>query len=237
MLTDRERQELRTRVESWFDLPLLLGAVTLVLLLLVEATESLAPPWDTYVAWIELGIWILFAVEFALRLWLSADRWAYVKAHWLDAVAVLVPALRVFRVLRAVRGIRALRALRILAFGGRGASELLERLRRRRLGRLAVTTAFVVLIGSALLYLAEADQPGSPVASFGDALYWGTMVVVGTEGGLEVTTTWGRVVTLVLVLYSLVVFSYVIGAVASLWVEQDRAEREAGSAGARGEEG
>ena len=225
MLTQREREELRERLDRWFDVPLLLAAVVLVLLLVIEATQPLRPPWDGYVEWIGLGIWFLFGVEFAARLWLSPDRLAYLKGHWLDALAVALPVFRVFRVVRAARAVRGMRMVRLLVFGSRGADELIERLRRRKLGKLAVVTGFVVLIGAALLYLTETGE-GSPIGSFGDALYWATMMVVGTEGGLEMSTTLGRLVTLGLIGYSIVVFSYLIGAVASLWVERDREERE-----------
>lgn len=225
MLSTEEKEELRDRVDRWLELPLLLAAVVLVLLLVIEATQPLRPPWDRYVEWMGLGIWFIFGVDFALRLWLSADRSAYLKNHWLDALAVALPAFRVFRVLRAARAARAVRVVRLLVFGSRGADELIERLRRRKLGKLAIVTGFVILIGAALLYLTEQGRD-SPIRSFGDALYWATMMVVGTEGGLEMASTLGRVVTLGLIGYSIVVFSYLIGAIASLWVERDREERE-----------
>lgn len=228
MLSKEEREDLRERVDRWFDLPLLLAAIALVLLLVIEATQTLQPPWDLYLEWVSLAIWAVFALEFGLRLWLSPDRSNYLRTHWLDALAVALPAFRVFRAVRALRAARALRVVRLLVFGGRGASELIERLRRRQLGKLAVVTAFVILLGSALLFLAETRSGESPIASFGDALYWTTMIVVGTESGLALSSTWGRLVTLALVFYSIVVFSYLIGAVASLWIEEDRIARERG---------
>ncbi len=148
-------------------------------------------------------------------LWLSPDRSEYLKHNGLDALAVALPVFRVFRVVRAARAVRAIRAVRLLVFGSRGANELIERLRRRRLAKLAVVSGFVVLIGAALLYLTEQGQ-GSAIRSFGDALYWATMMLVGTEGGLEMRTTLGRLITLGLIGYSIVVFSYVVGAIASL---------------------
>lgn len=103
MLSRDEREDLRERLDRWFSLPLLLAAVVLVLLLVIEATQPLQPPWDAYVEWIGLGIWALFGVEFALRLWLSPDRSEYLKHNGLDALAVALPVFRVFRVVRAAR--------------------------------------------------------------------------------------------------------------------------------------
>jgi voltage-gated potassium channel len=235
MLSRTEREELRERVDRWFDIPLILAAIALVLLIVIDATQTLHPPWDQVIQWIGLVIWAVFAVEFALRLWLSPDRSDYLKAHWLDALAVALPALRVFRIVRLARAARSLRALRLLVFGGRGASELIEQLRRRQLGKLATVTLFVILLGAGLLFLAEADQVNTPVQSFGDAVFWATIAVVGTEGGIELATLWGRVIVLALVGYSILVFSYLVGAIASLWVERDRVEREARAGNSNGQ--
>ncbi len=217
MLSKKEREEWRDRLDDWFAVPLILAAIALVILLLVDATRAIAPPWDRYLEWISLAIWSVFALEFGLRLWLSPDRSDYLKEHWLDALAVALPP---FRILRGVR------AVQLLVYSSRGASEFLERLGRRRLGMLAVISLFVVLAGGALLFLVEAGQAQSPIRSFGDALYWTTMAVLASEGG-DLATTWGRLILIALVAYSVVVFSYLVGAVASLWVETDWMKREA----------
>ncbi|CAN5549303.1 hypothetical protein BH24GEM3_BH24GEM3_22770 [soil metagenome] len=218
MPSRQEREELRDRLDEWFEIPLILAAITLVILLLVDATRTLEPPWDTYLEWISLLIWGVFALEFGLRLWLSPDRSRYLREHWLDALAVALPPFRILRGLRAVQ---------VLVYSSRGASEFLDRLGRRRLGMLAVISLFVVLAGSALLFLVESGQAQSPIRSFGDALFWTTMAVLASEGGLEITTTWGRLILIALVAYSVVVFSYLVGAVASLWVESDLERRGA----------
>lgn len=215
MPSREQRKELRDRLDEWFEIPLIVAAITLVILLLVDATRTLEPPWDTYLEWISLVIWGIFALEFGLRLWLSPDRSDYLKAHWLDALAVALPP---FRILRGVR------ALQVLVYGSRGAGEFLERLGQRRLGMLAVISLFVVMAGAALLYVTEQGSSASPIRTFGDALYWTTMAVLASEGP-DVSTTSGRLILLGLVGYSVVVFSYLVGAVASLWVENDLLRR------------
>ncbi len=215
MLGRNEREELRDRVDDWFEIPLILAAITLVILLLIDTTHRVQPPWDEYLEWISLLIWSIFALEFGLRIWLSPDRSDYLKSHWLDALAVALPPFRI---------LRGLRALQVLVYSSRGASEFLERLQRRKLGMLAVISFFVVLSGGALLFLAENGHAQSPIRSFGDALYWTTMAVLASEGS-DVTTTSGRLILVVLVAYSVVVFSYLVGAIASLWVESEWLER------------
>lgn len=211
-----KREQLREGLDRWFEVPLAVAAVALIGLLLVDLVHDPAPPWDQYIEWTGLVIWGLFVVEFGIRVMLSSDRSRYLRAHWLDALAVALPPLRILRGLRAVQ---------VLVYGSRGASELMERLRRRRLGKLAVVTLFVGLSGAALLYIAEAGHPQTPIRSFGDAIYWTTVAVISGEGGLGLASIGGRVVELLMVVYSVVIFSYLVGAVASLWIESDRLDQ------------
>lgn len=48
----------------------------------------------------------IFAVEFVGRLTVAPDRWGYVRAHWIDLVALL-PTTRALRLLRLLRLLRA----------------------------------------------------------------------------------------------------------------------------------
>ncbi len=218
---EARREELRDRVDRWFEVPLMLAAIALLVVLLVDATHEPAPPWDLYLEVVGLLLWGVFAVEFGVRLWLSPDRSDYLREHWLDAIAVALPPLRIFRAVRAVQ---------VLVYSSRGASEFIERLHRRRLGMLAIISVLVAFTAGGLLFLAESAHPESPVHSFGDALYWTAVAVLSGDAGLGMVSTWGRLIELALVAYSLVVFSYLVGAVASLWVEADRRAVEEGSA-------
>lgn len=227
MAQQTSRESLRDRVDDWFETPLILASIALIVLLLVELTHDLGPLWELYIEWLGLAIWSIFALEFGARIWLSSDRWRYLREHWLDAVAVALPPLRIFR---------GIRALQVLIYGSRGADEFLERLRRRKLGKLAVISVFVVIVGSALLYLAENDHSASPIGSFGDALYWTTVAVLSGEAGLDMATLPGRLIEIGLAGYSVVVFSYLVGAVASLWIENDRGGRAPARGSARDSE-
>lgn len=84
MLTNAEREDLRDRVDRWFEAPLILAAVALVVLIIVESSQTLAPPWDRYIEWLGLLIWAVFALEFGLKLWLSLDRsrWSSSVTRW-----------------------------------------------------------------------------------------------------------------------------------------------------------
>jgi len=55
------------------------------------------------------AIWIVFVLEFLLKLYLAPRKLAYISRNWVTVVALAVPAFRAFRLLRALRVLRAAR--------------------------------------------------------------------------------------------------------------------------------
>jgi voltage-gated potassium channel len=69
--------------------------------------------------------------------------------------------------------------------------------------------------------LLEVDVSGSQIENFGDALWWSatTITTVGSE--LYPVTVGGRILAFLLMIYAIGVFSYFIGAIASVLVDFD----------------
>ena len=143
------------------------------------------------------------------------------REHWLDVLVVLLPFLRFLRLARVLRATRALPVLRLLIFGGRGAESALALLKRRRLGQLAIVSVMVILLGAAVGFLLEEDAPGSQIQTFGDALWWSATIVTTVASELYPVSVGGRILGFLLMLYAIGIFSYFIGAIASVLVESD----------------
>ncbi|MEO8649348.1 MAG: hypothetical protein ABI539_09305 [Acidobacteriota bacterium] len=85
-------------------------------------------------------IWIIFIIDFAIRLTLATDKTGYLKANWLTALALIVPALRVLRIFRAfnvltaARTARGVRLFRVLSSLNRGMKSLGASFGRRGFG-------------------------------------------------------------------------------------------------------
>ena len=142
----------------------------------------------------------------------------YLRENWLDALIVLLLFLRILRVVQLAR---ALPALRLLVFGGRGSQSTMDLLRRRRLGQLAIISAMVILIGAALGFLLEAGAPGSRIEDFGDALWWSAALVTTIGSDLYPVTAAGRILSFLIMIYAIGIFTYFIGSVASVLVAFD----------------
>lgn len=72
----------------------------------------------TVVGWV---IWGVFVVEYVLALYVAENRLRFVRTHWLTALGLIIPTLRVFRFLRLLRIGRALPVARVLSSSYRAA--------------------------------------------------------------------------------------------------------------------
>lgn len=77
-------------------------------------------------------VWILFIVEFLLKLFLAPRKVSYLKNNWITIISLLIPALRVFRIFSALRilgsarVVNSTRIIRALTSGKRFLSSLKE---------------------------------------------------------------------------------------------------------------
>jgi voltage-gated potassium channel len=215
------REDLVGRLDRYLDVPLALASLALVLIAIIELTGEVSGPWQGRLAALGWALWSFFVVEFVVKLALAPIRRRYLREHWLDALIVLLPFLRVLRLARVVQTARALPAFRLLVFGGRGSQSTLTLLKRRRIGQLAIISAMVILVGAALGFLLEAGAPGARIQDFGDALWWSAALVTTVSSELYPVTAAGRVLGFVLMIYAIGIFTYFIGSVASVLVALD----------------
>ncbi|HET7603479.1 MAG TPA: hypothetical protein VFK36_10720 [Gemmatimonadales bacterium] len=85
----RERYELLQRLEGWLETPMLVLAFVWLVLLIVELVrgESLL------FYFLGTTIWVVFIIDFGVKLVLAPDKIVYLKGNWLTAISLLLPAL------------------------------------------------------------------------------------------------------------------------------------------------
>ncbi len=161
-------------------------------------------------------IWAVFAVEFAILMWLAPSRRAALKAHWLDAVIVVLPFLRP---LRATRLLRLTRSGSVFARATDGARRLAGRRGSRGYGIFATA---VTLGGALAVWVVEHDAPGGSIRSLGDGLWWSvvTATTVG-YGDVSPVTPEGRAVAVVIMLVGIGLLGVVTANVAAYFIERD----------------
>lgn len=230
----RERYELLQRLEDWLETPMLVLAFVWLALLVVELIWGQSLLFDMF----GTIIWVVFMVDFGVKFVLAPHKFEFLKRHWLTAVSLLLPALRlfrifrVFRLLRVARAGRGLRLLRVVSSLNRGMKALSTSLSRRGFGYVIALTMLVTLAGAAGMYTFENEAPGGP-ASFGEALWWTAMIMTTMGSQYWPQTAEGRVLCVFLALYAFGVFGYVTAALATFFVGRDAETDDAELAGGK----
>jgi len=230
----RERYELLQRLEDWLETPMLVLAFVWLVLLVLELIRGESLLFDV----LGTTIWVVFIVDFAVKLVLAPNRVAYLKGNWLTAFSLLIPALRVFRVLRAFRLLRlastgrALRLVRVISSLNRGMKALGASLGRRGFEYVLALTVLVTLAGAAGMYAFENQSPGGPT-NYTEALWWTAMIMTTMGSEYWPQTTEGRALCFFLALYAFGVFGYMTAALATFFVGRDADSVDAELAGAK----
>ncbi|GAA1870353.1 potassium channel family protein [Pseudonocardia ailaonensis] len=160
-------------------------------------------------------IWIVFGLEYLVRLALARRKWRFVGTHVIDLVILLLPMFRQLRVLRIVTVI----------------SVLNRQLRDDFRGRIAVyVTGTVGLVGftAALAVLeAERNAPGATITSFGEAVWW-TITTISTVGYGDryPVTVEGRIIAATLMVAGIALLGVVTASIAGWFVANLRESTE-----------
>ncbi|NEZ02561.1 ion transporter [Wenzhouxiangella sp. XN201] len=231
----RERYELLHRLEEWMETPMVILAFAWLVLLVMELIQGESQ------LFFSLGmiIWVVFIIDFAVKLVLAPDKAVYFKRNWLTVISLLIPALRVFRIFRAFRLLRlaragrGLRLVRVVSSLNRGMKALAASLNRRGFGYVITLTVLVTFAGAAGMYTFENEAPGGP-KSYGESLWWTAMIMTTMGSQYWPQTGEGRVLCVFLALYAFGIFGYVTAALATFFVGRDADSSDAEVAGAKG---
>jgi voltage-gated potassium channel len=236
---EQERWELLQQLQNWLETPFLVLAFIWLGLFVVEMIWGVTPLLEM----VSHVIWGAFIVEFVLGLLLAPAKLAFLRANWLKAIALALPALRVFRVVAVLRALRAarlarlasatrgLRLVRTLSVLNRGMRAFGASMGRRGFGYVVGLTLIVTFVGAAGMYAFEnQNADGRGLSTYGAALWWTAMIMTTMGSEYWPQTAEGRVLCFVLSLYAFAVFGYVTATLATFFVGRD-AENEAAELG------
>ena len=196
------------------DKPMLIISIIFLLVILVPLVFGRLPDWArNTLTVIETTLWIIFVVDYLVRLALAPKRWRFFYTHVPELVVIAVPVLR---------PLRSLQALRLLRLGGLGS--VANRYARRSLQTrsvmlvTAVTVILVITVAGVVLIL-ERGNSAAVISTYPEALWWAlsTVTTVG-YGDLYPVTNAGRVAALLLMLAGIALVGIITAAVAAWFV-------------------
>lgn len=207
-----------TRWEERAEAPLFVASM---LFLLGYAARVLAPrdaePWRDISLALVGFTWLLFVIDYAVRIRLSGLGHRFVRAHWLDTLVLILPLLRPLRMVQVYTAVQKRRDEPRLSLYARVMS-------------YAGMTSLLLGVSAALaVYRLERDAPGTSIRTFGDAVWWAcaTLTTVGYGDAVPVTPG-GRVVAACLMVCGLALLGAVTGSFSSWLIQSFRREDEKG---------
>ncbi|MGI5198458.1 potassium channel family protein [Streptomyces sp. CA-288835] len=156
---------------------------------------------------VEWVVWGAFSLDYLVRLVLADRRGEFVRTHWLDLCAVLLPLIRPLQLLRVV------------------ATVLLVGQRARMATQIRLTTyvagavVALMMFGSLAVLSVERESPDGNIKTMGDAVWWSftTMTTVG-YGDHAPTTGLGRMIAVGLMLSGIALLGVVTANIAAWFI-------------------
>jgi voltage-gated potassium channel len=210
--------ERSARIERAFEVPILIAALLVVPVIVVEQS-GVAEPWRTIAGVLNWMIWSAFAAELVVMLAVVRDRWAWLRAHPIEAAVVLLTPPFLPASLQAARLLRLLRVIRLLA---------LAKYARVVFSLEGVRYAFILATLTAL----GGGWAYSSIETANDATVWdgvwwavSTMTTVGYGDEFPLTTL-GRILGIGLMLLGIGFIAILTGAVAERFLATHIEESE-----------
>ncbi|WP_406168535.1 potassium channel family protein [Streptomyces sp. NBC_00996] len=200
----------QARWELHTQRPLLALAVAFTLAYAVPIVDSDASRSLTLTCTVvEWTVWGSFATDYLVRLTLARQRRDFVRTHWLDLCAVILPILQPLRLLRLVS------TLMLVGRRARMASQI------RLTTYVGGAVIGLLMFGSLAVLSVERDSPNGNIKTLGDAVWWSftTMTTVG-YGDHAPTTGLGRMLAVGLMLSGIALLGVVTANIAAWFISR-----------------
>ncbi len=228
-----ERWTLLQQIDDLLETPTTVLAFIWLGLVILEFTTGLNP----LLLLLTYVIWAVFILEFVVEFTIAPHRLAYLRRHWLTAIALFLPALQLLRVVVLIRVLGAMRAarsvglLRLLTSLNQSMGAIGRTMGRFGIGYVIALTTAVTFGGAAGMFYFEsptgllatghtsAVQAGEGLHSYGEAVWWTAMMMTTLGSGYWPQTAAGRLLAFLLALYAFAIFGYITATIASHFVK------------------
>lgn len=216
-LTAREQ-----RVEDWFEVPMLIVTIALIVTLVIPFVLPLSPWWIGFFATLNLAIWFSFYIELFTKIYVAKNKWQSVQRNWLLIVIAISPLFLPFRFVRISRLVSLVRIL--------GLQRQVARLKRQvrdfiyNVEYIFFSIIVFVFVAAFVMWQVELRFDGT-ITSLPDALWWAVITITTIGYGDQVPTSQeGKMVGAVVGLLGTVLFMVFIARITAFFVHSKDVE-------------
>lgn len=167
---------------------------------------------------LDWAIWVIFVLDYVIRLIRSENKWTYFKKHPLELISI-IPFDSIFR---AARLVRLFRVIRLLGIGTRYLTPVYKLLKTNGLDKVLIVTIILLFIIPIPIVLLEPS-----ITTFADALWWAvvTTTTVG-YGDISPETPIGRTLAVILMLVGIGIIGTLTSAITSFFNKESKKSHE-----------
>lgn len=202
-----------------YEFTFCLLAILSVILAIMDMINGLTP----ILTFTDHAIWIVFVLDYIIRLILSQEKIRFMKSNILDLIAIL-PFNSAFRAFRALKVLRVLKmtklskAFRLFAILGRFTHKFKHFINTNGFKYMLLIVALFALIGGSLISVFEN-------ITLLDGIWWAfvTTTTVG-YGDISPTSAGGRIVACILMIVGIGLVGSLTSAITSYFIQEPQAD-------------
>ncbi|KZR58857.1 potassium channel family protein [Pseudobacillus badius] len=163
-------------------------------------------------------IWLIFVLDYTIRLLRSKNKWQYIKKHPLEFIAI-IPFDAFFR---TARFIRFFRVVRLLGIGSHYLTPIYKIFKTNGLDKLFIVAIILLFIIPIPIVMVEPS-----IHSYADALWWAivTTTTVG-YGDISPSTPLGRFLAVILMFVGIGIIGTFTSAITSYFSKRSKGSHD-----------
>ena len=218
------KRTLVQRIESHTTAPALVLSFTLLCTLIVPLVLHLADDAAKLADRIGWAAWLLFTLEYAVRLGFADNRKKFFRENLTDLAVVLV-ALPTPLVAHDEAAFSILRAVRVLVMAFEIGKDISHLCRTRNVPYALAIVVLAVVTCGVLGYHFEAKAKGANITDAGDGVWWALTTITTVGYGDKYPITWpGRFVAIALMIVGIAFTGIISAALVSVFLRKTEFE-------------